>query len=138
MTMAVKFKVAFTMSAETLFLIMAKVLPIEDLHVEEVPEILPKIGKVEKIARLSGPENRLKRRNRYSGPALEGGLNGVILKALEDGQPRRYAELKQAVNAAGYAGSGIGAKLSRLRQLKAVHQPDFGLWQIGEAKKKSA
>lgn len=134
--MAVKFKVAFTMSAETLFLIMAKVLPIEDLHVEEVPE--HKTIKVEKIARLSGPENRLKRRHRYNGPALEGGLNGVILKALEDGQSHRYAELKQAVNAAGYAGSGIGSKLSKLRKLKAVHQPDLGLWRIGEAKKKSA
>jgi hypothetical protein len=133
MTMAVKFKVAFTMNAETLFSIIAKFLPIEDLHVEEIPE-----HKVEKIARLSGPENRLKRRNRYTGPALEGGLNGVILKALEDGQSHRYAELKQVVTAAGYAGTGIGSKLSRLRELKAVHQPDLGLWRIGEAKKKSA
>ena len=136
--MAVKFKVGFTMSAETLFMIMAKVLPIEDLSVEEVPEILPKIGKVEKIARLVGPENRPKHRNRHSGPALEGGVNGVILKALEDGKPRRYAELKKAVAAAGYAGSGIGSKLARLKELNAVHQPDLGVWQIGEAKKKSA
>jgi hypothetical protein len=138
--MAVKFKVGFTMSAETLFGIIAKFLPIEDLQVEEIePPRTPL--RVEKIARLGGPENRpapLKGRNRYSGPSLEGGVNAVILKALEDGKPRRYAELKKALAASGYAASGIGSRLARLKDLNAVHQPDLGLWQIGgEARKRA-
>jgi hypothetical protein len=138
--MTVKFKVGFTMSAETLFSIMAKILPIEDLSVEEVPEKLQKVGKVEKIARLEGPEKRPQqlRRNRHLGPSLEGGVNGVILRALEDGQPHRYGDLRKVVAAAGYAASGMGAKLTRLRALNAVHQPDVGFWQIGEARKKVA
>jgi hypothetical protein len=143
--MTMKFKVGFTISAETLFGIIAKFLPVEDLHVEEVPEILPKIGKVETIARLGGPENRLKppplRRNRHNGPSLETGANAIILKMLEDGQPHRYRDLHQAVGAAGYAATGIGSKLTRLRALNVLHQPEIGLWQIGEApatKKKTA
>ena len=133
--MAVKFKVGFTMSAETLFGIIAKFLPIEDLQVEEigVSEKLPKIGK---IARLAGPKRVV--RNRHSGFTLEGGVNGVIMKTLEDGQPHRFTEIKKAVGAAGYAGTGIGSKLSRLRELKAVHSTGVGLWRIGEQAKKSA
>ena len=138
--MAVKFKVGFTMSAETLFGIIAKFLPIEDLQVEEIePPRTPL--RVEKIASLVAPTKRpspLKGRNRHSGPTLEGGVNAVILKALEDGKPRRYAELKKALGASGYAASGIGSRLARLKDLKAVHQPDLGLWQIGEARKKTA
>jgi hypothetical protein len=134
MTMAVKFKVGFTMSAETLFGIIAKFLPVEDLQVEEVPPHVPELSKVARqVARIAPPPKPQLTRNRYSGPALEGGLNAVILRLLEDGKPRRYAELKKAVGAAGYSGSGIGSKLARLRELKAVHQPDLGLWQIGEA-----
>jgi hypothetical protein len=133
--MAVKFKVGFTMSAETLFGIIAKFLPIEDLHVEEVPphapEKLPKIALQGQQA-IAPPKPQLKR-NRYSGPSLEGGLNAVILRLLEDGKPHRYRELKQSVGKAGYSGNGIGSKLAKLRDMKAVHQPDPGLWQIGEA-----
>jgi hypothetical protein len=134
--MAVKFKVGFTMSAETLFGIIAKFLPVEDLQVEEVPphfpEKLPKIGKIAQPA-IAPPKRPPLKRNRHSGTSLEGGCNAIILKTLEDGQPHRYRELKLAVTAAGYAGSGIGSKLSRLRDLHAVHQPSLGRWQIGEA-----
>lgn len=127
--MAVKFKVGFTMSAETLFSIIAKFLPIEDLQVEEIEPSRPL--KVAKPARLIGADPR--RANRHTGPMLEGGVNKVILDALEDGRVHRYSALKKAVGAAGYAGSGIGSKLGRLRELNLIHQPDVGLWQIGEA-----
>jgi hypothetical protein len=142
MTMAVKFKVGFTMSAETLFGIIAKVLPIEDLSVEEI-ETPPQISKIAaQVARLAAPTNPRgrppQRANRYNGSMLDGGVNKIILTALEDGAPHRYGELKKAVAAAGYAGSGIGSKLSRLRELHAVHQPEIGVWQIGEAKKRAA
>ena len=39
--MSVKFKLGFTVSAETLFTLMSKLLPIEDLSVEEVIERPP-------------------------------------------------------------------------------------------------
>jgi hypothetical protein len=135
MTMAVKFKVGFTMSAETLFSIIAKFLPVEDLRVEELEP--HKQIKVEKIARLAGPENRPKWGNRYRGASLDGGCNGVIMKLLGDGKPHRAMELKPLFEAAGYAPSGVGSRLDKLRNANIIHQPDLGLWQIGEAKKKT-
>lgn len=137
--MTVKFKVGFTMSAETLFGIIAKFLPVEDLHVEEIAPLAepPKLAKVARLIH-QGAEPKPQARNRYSGPSLETGVNAVILRMLEDGLPHRYAEVKKAVGAAGYAASGIGSKLAHLKELNAVHQPEIGLWQIGEAKKKTA
>jgi hypothetical protein len=129
--MAVKFKVGFTMSAETLFGIIAKFLPVEDLHVEEIAP------KVEKIARLEGPKNRHLRAKRPTGyPVnLEAGVNGVILRFLADGQAHRFADLRAATAKAGYSPSGIGSKLDRLRELGHVERVAPGMWRRMEAKK---
>ena len=139
--MAVKFKVAFTMSAETLFGIIAKFLPIEDLHVEEIEPTRTPL-RVEKVARLGGPDNRLKegsvRGNRHRGPDLDAGVNGVIMRHLSDGKPHKASEMARLLKAAGYAESGTGSRLQKLRNTGYVHQPEIGLWQIGAAKKKSA
>lgn len=131
--MAVKFKVGFTMSAETLFGIIAKFLPVEDLHVEEIAP------KVEKIARLEGPKKRHPRAKRPSGPGyppnLEEGVNGVIMRFLADGQAHRFADMRAAVGKAGYSPTGIGSKLDRLRELGHVERVALGMWRRIEAKK---
>jgi len=139
--MTVKFKVGFTMSAETLFSIIAKFLPIEDLHVEEVPEL--KTIKHEKIASLVEPKASRPPRppgSRRNGPILEGGANAVVMKLLSDGKPHRAVELAPLFEAAGYAASGVGSRLEKLRDYSVIHQPELGLWQIGETppKKKAA
>ena len=41
---AVKFKIAFTINAETLFTLASKLLPIEDLSIEEVVERQPQLN----------------------------------------------------------------------------------------------
>jgi hypothetical protein len=146
--MSVKFKVGFTMSAETLFGIIAKFLPVEDLEVEEIePRVVP-VAKVEKIARLVGPKNRhepatpprAKRRRPAIPISLDKGVNGIILRAFEDGKPHAAGELRPLVLAAGYSEGSIASRLAKLRDYGAVHQPEYGLWQIGEAPpaKKSA
>jgi hypothetical protein len=138
--MPVKFNVGFTISGETLFALIAKFLPVDDLHVEEVPP-LAKL-KVEKIARLEGPKNRPKPKrawgNRYRGASLDGGANAVVMSLLSDGKPHAASELKPLFEAAGYAPSGVGSRLDKLRDRDTIHQPSYGLWQIGEAKKKAA
>jgi hypothetical protein len=139
--MPVKFNVGFTISGETLFALIAKFLPVDDLHVEEVPP-LAKL-KVEKIAQLSGPKKRHKpprpRGNRYSnGPILDGGCNAIVMQLLSDGLTHNARELKGLFEAAGYAPSGVGSRLDKLRDANVIHQPEYGLWQIGEPKKKAA
>ena len=39
--MTIKYKLAFTIDSETLFGILSKFLPVQDLSVEEVPDVPP-------------------------------------------------------------------------------------------------
>jgi hypothetical protein len=142
MTMAVKFKVGFTMSAETLFGIIAKFLPIEDLSVEELdlPEKLPKIGKIAlappKVERLVAPP-RPQRAVRVAGYPInvDEGVNGIIMRTLADGKPHRFKDLGAAIAAYGYASTGVGGKLNRLLQHGFIVKLGGGLWKLAEAKK---
>jgi hypothetical protein len=143
--MSVKFKIGFTIDAETLFGIIAKFLPVEDLEVEEIEPHAPK--HVEKIARLVGPENRHEPvrppRAKRPGPipmSLDKGANAIIMNFLADGKRHGPGALKPLFRAAGYSDSGVASRLMKLKAAGVVHQPEYGLWQIGEAPvtKKSA
>ena len=132
--MTVKFKIGFTIDAETLFSIVAKFLPLEDLAIEEVIE-RPRTPAPRTLATALPPQ-RIKKRARSmrgEGPNLTEGVNGIIVKHLSDGQPHRAIELKALLKAQSYADSGIGSRLDRLKANNVVFQPDFGLWQLTEA-----
>lgn len=134
--MPVKFKIGFMIDAETLFSILAKFLPLENLSVEEVVERhhaptprLPQVAKPQLAKRT------MKRAARSRGGLnLDEGVNGAIMRVLADGEPHRYAELKSAVNAAGYAGSGIGSRIERLHAHNAVERVSTGFWRIAPKK----
>jgi hypothetical protein len=128
--MGVKFKIAFTISGETLFGIIAKFLPVEDLQVEEIEPRMAE--KLRPIAKIEQP----KRRNRFS-VDLKAGGNAAVMAVLADGQPHSYRELRLAIGKAGFASSGIGAKLARLKEAKVVHQPASGMWQIDPERKRA-
>jgi hypothetical protein len=132
--MTVKFKIGFTIDAETLFSIVAKFLPLENLAIEEVVE-RPRTPAPRTLATAALPPRRKRARagREGEGPNLAEGVNGIIVKHLSDGQPHRAIELKALLKAQGYADSGIGSRLDRLRASKVVFQPDFGLWQLSEA-----
>jgi hypothetical protein len=127
--MSMKLKIGFTVEAETLFGLMAKFLPIEDLHIEELGDRPAKVARLAHARAPGGSGGKLN---------LKGGVNAVIMAALADGQPRRYSELKAKVNAAGYAATGIGSKLGRLKELGVAENVSPGLWRLAEAQKKSA
>jgi hypothetical protein len=138
--MTVKFKIGFQIDAETLFGIIAKFLPLENLSVEEVIDRPPMSAprtlatatlSPRRIPQLIKPKRA--RNKRGEGPNLEEGVNAVIVKLLSDGQPHRAVEAKALVAAQGYASSGIGSRLDRLREHKVVFQPEIGLWQLTEA-----
>ena len=129
--MSVKFKIGFEVDAQTMFGIMAKFLPFDNLHVEEIVErpqpSMPKLTKLPKAMRAP-MMNRAPR-----GPPipmnLDGGVNGYIMRALADGQPHPFTELKQIIGAAGYAPTGIGSKLTRLRELGFIVNVSTGRWR---------
>ncbi len=131
--MPMKLKIGFTVSAETLFGLMAKVLPIENFHVEEILEREPLAPRrMEELARpaASATAKKRPRRNTRRGAIdLKAGANEIVLALLSDGEPHRAAELKPLFQARGYAPTGVGSRLEKLRDFGVVFQPEFGLWQ---------
>ena len=114
--MSVKFKIGFTMDAETLFGIVAKFLPLEHLSVEEVVEHAPK--RIQHAPKLAGPRTvrTIKRATPRAGYAinLEEGVNRIVMDILADGEVHRFVEMTRAMKASGFKGTGLGSRLKRL------------------------
>ena len=130
--MSVKFKIGFEVDAQTMFGIMAKFLPFDNLHVEEIVErphqtSMPKLTKLPKAIM----QRTAKRAPRRQGMTvnLVNGVNGYIMRALADGQPHPFSELQHIIGAAGYAPTGIGSKLTRLRELGFIVNVSTGRWR---------
>ena len=134
-----KFKIGFTIDAETLFGIMAKVLPIEELTVEELtppPVVAPprhnlraQIKSLGADSLLPGPKVRKKQRT-GRGPDLKSGINGVIVKAMADGQEHRAVDLAPLLQAAGFSSNSIASRLGSLRLHGVVKQVGGGRWRL--------
>ena len=141
--MAVKFKVGFAISGETLFALLAKFLPIEDLEVEEIQPHAPRaVAKAEaRIAQLSAPNAFKREMKRAPRPAkgvalnIAQGINGAIMAVLADGQPHRFRDLGASIAAAGFAKTGVGGKLNRLMAHGYVVKMGGGLWRLAREKK---
>jgi len=134
--MPVKFKIGFQIDAETLFSIIAKFIPLDNLTVEEVFErphgerAQPRLAAT---PRLMGAMKRTSERPRASlRTSFAEGMNGVILGAFDDGEPHSYGELKRLISAAGYSGSGIGSRIARLVEVGALTRTGVGAYARGK------
>jgi hypothetical protein len=121
--MSVKFRVGFTMSAETLFGIIAKFVPIEDLEVEELAPRVETAPKPKLIADRK-PNKRASR-----GPNLKKGVNGIIVVALKD-KPLRAADLQPLVKAAGYSANSVNSRLEALHRFGVLARIGDGRWKL--------
>ena len=137
--MSVKFRLAFDVEAETLFKLMSKLLPIDNLDVVELRPSAPKLMAQPKLT-----ASKPKHRGGATGLGARGGVDinsgaaRIIIEALSDGKPHSAVELKPLVGKAGYAESGVSSRLEKLKAHGVIHQPDVGLWAIGEQPKKGA
>jgi len=130
--MPVKFKIGFQIDAETLFSIVAKFIPLDNLTVEEVFE-RPHAGPAQPRLAAAPRLMKNKRAPRASnGINLAEGVNGVILRAFDDGEQHGYGELKRLVSAAGYSGSGIGSRIARLVEVGALTRTGVGAYAKGK------
>jgi hypothetical protein len=120
----VKFRVGFTIDAETLFDMMAKMLPIADLHVEELAPERPATP-VRLVTKASTPRKR-----RGHKVDLASGANAIVMRLLADGLPHRAIELKPLFTQGGFAANGVGSRLDKLREHGVIFHPEIGLWQI--------
>lgn len=147
--MSVKFKIGFEIDAETLFGIIAKFIPLDNLAVEEVIErphaAPPRIASPERIAKshhfmdghkMVGVKAAQKNKRARAPPGfpinLEDGVNGVIMGVLADGQPHRFKEFGKASAAQGYARTGTGSRLKRLLKHGAVVRTGVGEYVRGK------
>jgi len=129
--MAVKFKIDFQIDAETLFGLISKFLPLENLHVEEVVERHAPAPKLAHQPKLAPKPKRAPRRSGYA-INLEAGANGVIMGVLADGEPHRFSELKDALIAAGFAETGLGSRIKRLVEHGIVVRNEPGSYVKGK------
>jgi hypothetical protein len=122
--MIVKYKIAFTMDAETLFGLMSKVLPIENLSVEELVERRPVEATAHAVKRIT-----TKRKKRPSIPIrLDSGINGIILTAMSD-KPVRATDIRPKVIAAGFSGNSLTSRMVFLRERGVIEPVGDGTWR---------
>jgi hypothetical protein len=125
--MIVKYKIAFTMDAETLFGLMSKVLPIENLSVEELVEHQPKLP-IEAIAHAV-KHITTKRKKRPSIPIrLDRGINGIILTAMLD-KPVRAIDIRPKIVAAGFSGNSLTSRMQFLQEHGVIEPLGDGTWK---------
>ena len=130
--MSVKFKVGFTISGETVFALIAKMLPIEDLNVEELPPT--KTTGERELAELAHSlhPRRLAHKRASPGPNLKKGINGIIMVALKD-KPMRATELQPLLKAAGFSSNSVNSRLEALRNQGVLERIGDGRWKINAA-----
>lgn len=133
--MTLKFRIGFTIDSETMFGMLAKFLPVENLHVEEMVERAPPSElPPRRIQHAKFAKPKMKRAKPEGRKAnLKAGVNGHVIRFLSDGQARRAIEIKPILAAAGYAASGIGSRLQKLKEAGIVFQPEPGLWRLEPA-----
>jgi len=120
--MSVKFRIGLTIDGETLFGIIAKMLPVEDVSVEEVSPKPRLAQRAIAIAHRPKPKRQGKVR-------LKAGINGIILTAMADG-PKRALELKPLVEAAGYSQNSVNSRLEELRKKGITERVGDGKWRV--------
>jgi hypothetical protein len=140
----VKFKIGFTIQAETLFHLVSKMLPIEDLSVQEIfekPSVAPQVKTMGKTAQLVAkrmmPSSRVRGHKRQFN--LDQGLNKIVVDFLSDGKNHRASELEPIVQKTNfYSINSIQSRLAALAIYGVVEQPQPGLWKLAEKYTKKA
>ena len=125
--MSVNFKVGFTISGETLFALFAKMLPIDDLSVEEIPAHKPP-AKPTALPNGRKPQARKKQ----NPMRLKDGINGIVLTAMSD-KPMKAQELQPLIKAAGYSVNSINSRLEALRIKGIIARVGDGRWRVVDA-----
>lgn len=129
--MPVKFKLAFTIDGETLFGVLAKFLPIQDLVVEEVPD---RKADLADIARAFHRPPRAKpiRKAKGGGYVLNphAGVNAIILDFLRDGMPHAMSDVVRLVKDKGYSPNGTWNRIERLHRYEYIERIAKGQYQL--------
>ena len=131
---AVKFKIRFTINAETLFTLASKLLPIDDLTIEELIERPdPNMARIAKVEQLVARKLKRKYKREPSRPMdLTTGINRIVMEALSDGKFHRAVEMKPAFKMGGYSENSVSSRLQNLERHGVVERVGDGTWRLTE------
>jgi hypothetical protein len=132
----VKFKIGFTIPAETLFGMIAKMLPIEDLQVEELMEQKqPKVDQ-SRIAKLIAamPEKKEKKPHKNHIPFRHPSgrtLTDFVSEFMEKNKGDiAWADLSRFTESLGFAKSSINNAVARLLEKGTIEKRGPGVYGI--------
>jgi hypothetical protein len=126
--MSVKFRLGFTVDAQTMFSLMAKLLPIEDLNVEELIEH----EAIRPAPRIAKPQAQVRKpytRTRRGDPPTGGGRFAAIKPALELG-PLTLPEIRAILIKAGFAANGLSSAITAWRGFGLIEKIEYGRYQL--------
>lgn len=126
-----KFRINFTVDAQNMFGMLAKMLPVEDVHIEELEPARPRLVHNTQIVNKAQIVKKRGRRG-ASSLSLNDGCNKVIMEALADGSPHTAVEIKPWMKAAGLSENSVSSRLAKLRDRGVLTQLERGLWQIAK------
>jgi len=131
--MSIKYKIGLTITAETLFGMIAKFLPIEDLYVEE---ILPQSQNVEKITDLAPKTKPGKNTNKQFKHPSGKPLTYFILEYFKQDQKHNpsWNELSKYTVELGFNKSSINNSISRLLKQGKIEKMTYGKYKLAENK----
>jgi ERCC4-related helicase len=128
----VRFKIAFTIDAKTLFSYLSQALPtLENLHVEEVIERTPEERFVKNYMEIK-TVNKIKRSRQKRGPNLDEGINKIIMDILIDGAIHNATEFIEPISKTKYSQNSIQSRLIALNKAGVVNNTSKGNWKLTE------
>jgi predicted methyltransferase len=127
----VKFKIAFTIKAQTLFALISRTLPdLEDLLVEEIIE---KPQTIEEKFLGSAPVKVMnKPKSKHAKFNLNIGLNKIIVQILSDNKVHHTNDFIELVSKTEYSINSIGSRLASLEEYGVVKNAGKGKWELTE------
>jgi hypothetical protein len=134
----VKFKIGFEVSAETLFGLLSKFLPVDNLVVEELPPIPEKPAQsfldLVRPVTSAKPVKHHKNKRASRGLNLNQGINRVIMELFADGKAHKGVEFKPLLKSAGFSENSVGSRLQSMREHGIVEQMGDGSWRLRKQK----
>jgi hypothetical protein len=127
-----KYKIGFTIQAETLFAMMAKMLPIDDVKIQEFIESPPeKQSKVAQqvIAALGAPQQGKSKEKHFYHPSGKT-CQDFILEFLQKRPSATWAEMSHFLVSLGYNKSSVNNAVSRLVEKKFIERVTTGVYRM--------
>jgi hypothetical protein len=135
----VRYKVELTVSSQTLFGIIAKLLPPEDhLHIEEINEA-PQVKQPSTIARLitenkaishiKEPKKKQKIHSPFKHPSGKGSKE-FLIEYMTRNSTANWNAMGAHIEALGYSKSSVNNAISRLVESKMIEKVSVGVYRL--------